>query len=719
MDGTGIDDTQLVRGLGQMSLSDLTLESIGAVSAVSAVDDKYCHLDDEKPRAEAEESAMGTDSSIAPTLPPIAPTSAAVFGTLPLRTGEEPPTAGGINISRSQPISSDSTETGTNLSQGSYRHRILIAHMDAAREEERNAWSYRDIPFEDGTVSPTGSEKFFPDDKSLGLPSASSSGGPPSLSRPSSLGINVSRPTHARIPSLTAINTSRIPAAVAAAAAAANGPGVISTPGGSVAPLMQLRKGKKLGHGSHGICWLVTDEATNELYALKEILPQANPIKHRMVLQSLWEEIRLLSSLQHENIVKVVGLLYNALPAPNGSSSGSTPSVASTPATPYTPMSASPAPQLLLEYVSGGSIASLIKSLDPLPLPGNLAAFLGRQVAEGLAYLHSKNVVHRDIKASNILVTSTGVAKISDFGISLDVSEYVETNSNTQPMASSSESLVAGPSMSTYEAVARTEAKGTTYWLAPEATRKAITAKVDCWSFGCLLIEMLSGRHPWPDFDHNTVLYRLALGRDCVPPIPPAMGEETEARYPPPSANSHRSLFEPITPASSDPPATLDLAELGIVNISRRNIVVSPEARTLMQQCLQYDPSARPTALEISRSPFLHKADYDFVGMVPKLLEVARKVQPPPEPEQDMTAVYDYDDHEEEEEEEEEEEGSENLEDEEGDDDGTDVEEYELDEVDEEGFDEDFGDMEDGDGEMETSPETPGIAEDGKKLALG
>ena len=71
---------------------------------------------------------------------------------------------------------------------------------------------------------------------------------------------------------------------------------------------------------------------------------------------------------------------------------------------------------ILTEWVAGGSLRRVLKKFTKLP--ETLAARYSRQIAEGLAYLHSNRVAHRDIKPGNILVTSDGTVKLADFGSS-------------------------------------------------------------------------------------------------------------------------------------------------------------------------------------------------------------------------------------------------------------------------------------------------------------
>jgi mitogen-activated protein kinase kinase kinase len=76
-----------------------------------------------------------------------------------------------------------------------------------------------------------------------------------------------------------------------------------------------------------------------------------------------------------------------------------------------------------LEYVPGGTIASIYRTPDQAQFGEQLIKFFTRQILEGLAYLHGKSIWHRDLKGDNILVDAAGICKISDFGISKEVGQ--------------------------------------------------------------------------------------------------------------------------------------------------------------------------------------------------------------------------------------------------------------------------------------------------------
>lgn len=94
-----------------------------------------------------------------------------------------------------------------------------------------------------------------------------------------------------------------------------------------------------------------------------------------------------------------------------------------------------------------------------------------KQILNGLRYLHYNEVIHRDLKAANVLVDRAGVCKLSDFGTAKIVSE----------MGSESNSL-----------------KGTVNWMAPEVIQQLKYGRyADIWSLGCTVYEMVTGKAPW------------------------------------------------------------------------------------------------------------------------------------------------------------------------------------------------------------------------------
>lgn len=123
-----------------------------------------------------------------------------------------------------------------------------------------------------------------------------------------------------------------------------------------------------------------------------------------------------------------------------------------------------------------------------------------KQIIEGLMYLHSKGIVHRDIKCANILINSRGVVKLCDFGCSKQIAMSVSDSSSNEEFCSS--------------------LKGTIPWCAPEVIcQKKYGKKADIWSLGCTIIEM-GGCQPWGKID-NLYQVMTKIGKSNDMPIIP------------------------------------------------------------------------------------------------------------------------------------------------------------------------------------------------------
>ncbi|KAF7728212.1 hypothetical protein EC973_006493 [Apophysomyces ossiformis] len=235
---------------------------------------------------------------------------------------------------------------------------------------------------------------------------------------------------------------------------------------------VQWIRGKLIGKGSFGRVYLAFNVATGEVIAVKQVeVPKTKSDKldvhqHDMV-KALYQEIVMLRDLDHENIVQYLG---------------------------YGSDESEGVVNIFLEYVSGGSISSRLAlhgAFDEC-----LVQYFTRQILSGLAYLHSRNILHRDIKAANILVEADGICKISDFGLSKK-NDYDEV----------------------YDQNSRMSLRGSIYWMAPEVVKnEPYSAKVDIWSLGCTVIEMFTGQRPWLTYTQIAAIYNL--GRHNSPDIP-------------------------------------------------------------------------------------------------------------------------------------------------------------------------------------------------------
>jgi len=133
---------------------------------------------------------------------------------------------------------------------------------------------------------------------------------------------------------------------------------------------------------------------------------------------------------------------------------------------------------MVMEFCDGGSVLDLLKGMKTLMAESHIA-YIVHCVLRALAFLHSKGIAHKDIKAANILLTTHGFVKLSDFGIS----EQVKQNSEVL------------------------ETAGSPLWMPPEAfKRQPVDQKGDLWSLGITAIELAEGKPPY----HGQTLEALA-----------------------------------------------------------------------------------------------------------------------------------------------------------------------------------------------------------------
>lgn len=148
---------------------------------------------------------------------------------------------------------------------------------------------------------------------------------------------------------------------------------------------------------------------------------------------------------------------------------------------------------IITEYLAGGSLRKYLHHQEPHSVPLHLVLKLALDIARGMQYLHSQGIIHRDLKSENLLLGEDMCVKVVDFGISCLESQCGSAKGFT----------------------------GTYRWMAPEMIKeKHHTKKVDVYSFGIVLWELLTGLTPFDNMTPEQAAYAVSY-KNARPPLPP------------------------------------------------------------------------------------------------------------------------------------------------------------------------------------------------------
>uniref|UniRef100_A0A673GYR3 non-specific serine/threonine protein kinase n=1 Tax=Sinocyclocheilus rhinocerous TaxID=307959 RepID=A0A673GYR3_9TELE len=207
---------------------------------------------------------------------------------------------------------------------------------------------------------------------------------------------------------------------------------------------------REIGHGSFGAVYFARDVRTAEVVAIKKMSYSGKQSNEKW--QDIIKEVKFLQRIQHPNSIEYKGCYLREHTA-----------------------------WLVMEYCLGS--ASDLLEVHKKPLQEIEIAAVTHGALQGLAYLHSHNMIHRDIKAGNILLTEPGRVKLADFG--------------SASIASPANSFV-----------------GTPYWMAPEVIlamdEGQYDGKVDIWSLGITCIELAERKPPLFNMNAMSALYHIA-----------------------------------------------------------------------------------------------------------------------------------------------------------------------------------------------------------------
>ena len=227
---------------------------------------------------------------------------------------------------------------------------------------------------------------------------------------------------------------------------------------------------EKIGEGGMAVVYKAKDRLLNRYVAVKILRPECT--KDAQFVDSFRAESQAAAGLQHPNIISVydVGREGNIH-------------------------------FIVMELIEGKSLSEIIK--EQAPMDYREVVRITRQVASALSVAHKHNIIHRDIKPHNIMMTSDGMAKLGDFGIAKALSD------------------------STMEETSKII--GSVHYISPEQARGAyVDERSDIYSLGIVMYEMLTGRVPF-DGDTPVQVALMHINDDITPPselvpeIPPAL----------------------------------------------------------------------------------------------------------------------------------------------------------------------------------------------------
>ena len=382
---------------------------------------------------------------------------------------------------------------------------------------------------------------------------------------------------------------------------------------------------RKLGKGSFGEVFLGnavnTVTGAEELVANKKIDLRRYPLdKRAAAARTIRREINIMKGLHHPNVVRYLRSKATDLHI-----------------------------NVFMEYVPSGSLRSLLDGGATFE-PRTVARY-ARLMLEGLAYCHSNGIVHRDIKAANVLLALDGQVKIADFGsahavgaaegvagtlnwMAPEVLRGPPAASNSEPATSSvGGAATRGGGVGDANEGSRRSAGDWSRSVSPSnnnnSNRKGqqnrhhqhITDRVDVWSLGCTLMELMTGgAFPFVTEALDAAIAREqrraaeeeASGFSPFSFIKRQFGRGGASAAESAAAIARRMRNTPMTHQDLQAMLVIYLREEVADPVPIAPAIADPLARDFLAHCLRVDPAERPSAAMLLQHPFI--TEYNYLG---------------------------------------------------------------------------------------------------------
>ncbi|SPO24727.1 related to SSK2 - MAP kinase kinase kinase of the high osmolarity signal transduction pathway [Ustilago trichophora] len=294
---------------------------------------------------------------------------------------------------------------------------------------------------------------------------------------------------------------------------------------------IRWQQGQFIGGGTFGTVYLAVNLDSGGLMAVKEIRFQ-DISSTPSLYQQIKDEMEVMSMLSHPNIVEYYGIEVHRDRV-----------------------------YIFEEYCQGGSLAALLE--HGRIEDETVIQVYTLQMLEGLIYLHSQGIIHRDIKPDNILLDHMGVLKYVDFGAAKILAKNSRTIQRSRKTGGLGNIGMMAQGMDGGKqggpAGAMASLQGTPMYMSPEVIKgnaDVPQSAADIWSLGCVVLEFATGKRPWSNFDNEwAIMFHIGM------------------------AEQHPALPDPSQ--------------------------LSPMGIEFIRQCLTINPRQRPTAIQLKEDPWM------------------------------------------------------------------------------------------------------------------